>query len=223
MKRSHKLLSHHPHKTYKDGDKVFEITKVSSEVLEREGMPQNRTCCSSKENELIMTEELLSRMTPNQQYTCFKKQAYKLKQLKKKLRRFSLEERIIEAKEKLKDITFELSDQRFIVDNMIEALKIGALLPNTLQYDRLCSIVRNTMNLKSQPKTGNHLILPKKIIAITEKEQRQYTKLAKRSSLLEVIMGELPKNLGEVENYLDIHAELIMNMSYKDFIKVIKK
>eukprot|EP00826_Nyctotherus_ovalis_P015576 TRINITY_DN14440_c0_g1_i10.p1 TRINITY_DN14440_c0_g1~~TRINITY_DN14440_c0_g1_i10.p1 ORF type:complete len:241 (+),score=84.13 TRINITY_DN14440_c0_g1_i10:196-918(+) len=238
MKRSYKLLVSQdlPHKSYGGSDQIFRITRVGSEVLGGHRMSQYKTCSSPKEAELVMTEEQLAKMTPKQQYSRFQDQAYEIKQLRRKLRKFSqtrdksLEEEVLEAKEVLKNTEFELPDQGLIIDNLVKALKTGALAPNSLQYDRLCAIVRAAMSLKVESKAGRRVSLRDKDVAITEKEQRHYTQLPRSSTLLRALMGEAPQSVKaeeeqrrDVENYLAIHADLIKKMSFKDFVSVVRR
>lgn len=235
MKRSLKVTvpQEVSHKVCGSSDQIFRITRVSNEGLEIHKLSQYKTCSSPKEAELVMTEEQLSRMTPKQQYSRFQEQAYEIKQLRRKLRKFSqtrdkpLEEEILEAKEIIKNTEFELPDQRHIIDNLVKALITGVLTPNSLQYDRLCTIVRNAMNIKVESKTGKYMNLADKEIAITEKEQRHYIQLPRSTALLRVLMGDLPQGeeerRQEVENYLMIHADLIKKMSFKDFVEVVRR
>jgi hypothetical protein len=217
-------------------DQIFRITRVSNEGSEGHKLSQYRTCSSLKEAELVMTEEQLSKMTPKQQYSRFQDQAYEIKQLRRKLRKFSpsngkpLEEEVLEAKEIIKNTEFELPDQRHIIDNLIKALVTGMLIPGSLQYDRLCTIVRNSVNIKTESKTGHYITLPGKEIAITEKEHKRYVQLPRSNALLRALTGDVPLSVRgeeeqrqEVENYLAIHADLIKKMSFKDFVAVIRR
>jgi len=235
MKRALKLAAQQDAAQKGGFDQIFRITRVNNEGLEVHKLSQYRTCSSLKEAELVMTEEQLSRMTPKQQYSRFQGQAYEIKQLRRKLRKFSpsngkpLEEETLEAKEILKNTEFELSDQRHIIDNLIKALMTGMLTPGSLQYDRLCTIVRNAMNIKTESKTGRHITLPGKEIAITEKEHKHYVQLPRSNALLRALAGDLPQSVKgeeaqrqEVENYLAIHADLIKKMSFKDFVAVVR-
>lgn len=239
MKRAHKFLVSQDAspKGCNTPGQIFRITKVI-DAFKTHGLSQCKTCSSPRQADLVFTVEQLARMTPRQQYACFQSQAYEIKQLRRKLRKSSkgrgkvLEEKVLEAKEVLKDAVFELPDQSFIIDNLVKALRTGALMPDTLQYDRLCAIVRNSMNLKVESKTGKYINLSGKNLAITEKEQRHYVQLPLNNSMLGTLVGELLMDLKEgkeeeqrreIDNYLIVHGDLIKRMTFNEFAAALKK
>ena len=215
---------------------VFRITKVEQPILTM--IPKEVADVSKpKENEVIFTEEQLARMTPKQQYSCFQTQAYEIKQLRRKLRKVCqkrgklLEAEIYQAHEQLQNCDFELPDQKYLIENLIKALKAGSLAPNTFQYDHLCTIVRNTLNLKTEKGSAKCIRLPDKELPITERERKEYMQLPNNVSLIKVLVGQPnakckvspeEEQKREVERYLAIHGELFKRMTFRQFLASIK-
>lgn len=239
MKRSHKFVVSQEvlSGALESSGQIFRITKVINNNCRTHKFDQDKGCGSSNEEELIFTEEQLQKMTPKQQYSCFQAQAYEIKQLRRKLRKSSqsrgkvLEEEIVTAKETLKNANFELSDQKLMIDNLVKVLRTGAVMPNTLPYDRLCVIVRNSMNLKVESKTGKYISLPGKELAITEKEQRNYVQLPNTSAILGTLIGDMTLNIKEgkeeeqrreIENYLIVQADFLKRMPFAEFVTTLK-
>ena len=201
---------------------IFRITRVDS--------TESQLPC--QEDELISTEEQLMAMTPKEQYSSFQTQAYEIKQLRRKLRKLSqkggheLEASIQQAKEVLNEYDFEFEDQKDILDNLMKALKTGVLVPNTMKFDRLCTIVRNCMNLNPKSKTDKSVYVEGREVKISKRESDQYLQCPNDDSIVKALLGETTDTeldeKKQLNNYLVIQAELLKNMNFEDFLKGLK-
>lgn len=217
-----------------NNSQIFRITKIERPTIQLSNtcLPIAETSAGSaqsppkKELDLVCTEEQLSKMTQKQQYACFQSQAYEIKQLRRKLRKFSMkrgklfESEIIQAQETLKEFPAEIEDQKFLIENLLRAIRIGVLRPETLVFDRLCTIIRNTLNLKIERK-GRKIIKigNQKEIIITEREFKEYLQLPKNENVLNVLIGQNPeKSETEFDKFLQIHADLLKKMSFAQFL-----
>ena len=159
------------------------------------------------------------KLSPSMKYTKFQAQAYEIKQLKRKIRKsartpikdvmksFSDAERIV------KRAKVELEDQQNIMENLLVALNEGKLIPKSFAFDRICTIVRSALDDKNYD--------------MTSKEKLEYGYMTKLEKTMNVLRGkEIEKECTEkekAEEYLLIHGEFLKNLSYSDFLKILKE
>ncbi len=219
--------------------KIFKITKVdrkfsqsslSSRSIDHESTANSGGSTSQRHAnapETTWSLEQIERLSPKEQYVYFQNQAYEIKQLRRKIRKCCqrrgklLEAEILQTQEVLQSATFELDDQRLLVENLLRALREGQLAPNTLVYNHICTIVRNMLDIPVEHKGARFIQFQSKELAITEKESREYVQLPRDASVFRALVGqqagEGDVQRKEVDWYLLMHSELLKKMTYAQF------
>ena len=178
--------------------------------------------------------EEFERLPTSAKYVQFQTQAYEIKQLRRKLRKYekeegkSVEADMINAEELVQTQPVELGDQGAIISNLLTALDTSALRPNTYPYDRICSLTRNAINMPTYH--DKFVQLPEKRVAITGKEMEEYSKLPPSTDMYRVLLGETSSGVrvaenaekAELEQYLLIQAEILKKMTYSQFVSSMK-
>ncbi len=155
-------------------------------------------------------------LTPSEKYTEFQSQAYEIKQLKRKIRKCAkcrakaVRKAFAKAQETLKTADVELLDQKMMLDHLLQGLDSGRLLPNSLPFDRICTILRNALK---QYKGTN---------AVTTREKQEYEYLPQNSKIVSALMGKrVDENLSAeeiAEQYLLMHAAALKKLTYQQFV-----
>ncbi len=187
-----------------------------------------------KEEAAALQQELeaFERLTPVSKYVQFRSQAYEIKQLRRKLRKTEakrgrkLENELRRTKDSLHSAATELPDQRFLVENLLRALNDSILLPNSFQYDKICTLLRNALGTGASH--DEYLAIPGKVVAITHREGQEYRKLPNNLELYRALLGEsaavqkLSKTSDgdrqEAEQYFRLQAEILKHMTFPQFV-----
>lgn len=170
-----------------------------------------RVCVSSKVN--------FSKLNAQEQYARFQNQAKKIKKLRMKLKRYGDENVVKEdteirkALKRIKESRYELQDQKDMIENLIKAINSGKLVPNTLPYNQICTILRDALGI-NYPDCHYSIMLPEGSIPISALEYAEYTKLPCSSSNLGSFVGRAQvdsENYGEFLRAL--HLQFFSNIS----------
>ncbi len=176
--------------------------------------------------------EEFEKLTPVAKYVQFRTQAYEIKQLRRKLRKSDTkqEDKLEGELQRAKDVTAacasELPDQRALVPNTLRALGESFLIPNTLQYNRICTIIRNALSISASH--SQYLALPDKTVPISRKEGEEFMKLPNSLEVYRALLGEAgPARpgmvIGECERaeagqYFRLQAEALKKMTFRQFV-----
>jgi len=156
------------------------------------------------------------KMTPNEKYQFFLHQSYEIKQLKRKIRKSpiskskALKKALLKAQERIKaSSNLEFEDQRNCLDNLLSSISTSKLVPNTLQFARICTILRNCLKGTEQ-----------KDLPFTRKEIKEISFLPKNNKIIEALKGkkEGMREEESVREYLNTQAEIIRGMDFEGFV-----
>ena len=173
---------------------------------------------TTEETEITLEPAQFDELSVSEKYNFFQHQAGLIKQLKRKIRksvkhRFKvLRKSFARAEQTLKSSRVELKDQSELLSNFLQSIISGKLLPNSLPFCRLSTILRTV--LKGDSTT------------LTEREREECEGLPKCLGVVDVLMGrnvniEISPN--EIaEQYLSMQSELIKKLTYPQFIQFIK-
>lgn len=159
---------------------------------------KQRVCVSSKVN--------FSKLNAQEQYARFQNQAKKIKKLRNKLKTYAdgnIQEDDIEirkALKKVKESKHELLDQKDIIENLIKAITEGKLVPNTLPYNQICTILRDSLGI-SYTNWNYAIKVPEGIIPISELEYSEYVRQPCIPSVLQSFTGNASQ---EQDRYADL-------------------
>ena len=136
-----------------------------------------------------------SKLTQKEQHLRFLNQAEEIRMLRKKLRKYTgsrgkKEDSMLQsAINKLKPVKFELEDQKLLVENLIKAINTGKLVPNTLAYNQICTILRVALG-QPCPEAKYTIKLPEGTIPISKVEYEEYMKLPCTPGVLRSLIGK---------------------------------
>jgi hypothetical protein len=136
-----------------------------------------------------------SKLTPKEQRLRFLNQAEEINKLRKKFKKYSSnkgkkEDSMMQtAIDKLKVAKYELEDQKHLVENLIKAINTGKLVPNTLAYNQICTILRTVLSLPC-PEAKYTIKLPEGTLAISKVEYEEYMKLPCTPAVLRTLIGK---------------------------------
>lgn len=176
----------------------------------------------------IPTEADFASMSPEEKYKEFQSQAYEIKQLRRKIRKMDqkchrkLENDMHLSFDMIKQYGLELADQGEIIQNLIKATNQGKLIPNTLPYNRICTILRDKLQIPVEHSKCYLLKFPEKTVAISKLESEEYNSLAHSEDILRLIIGDpVHKSEGkeELHKYLQMQAQILKKMTYSQFVK----
>ena len=200
----------------------------------------------------VLNEAIFQQMNNEEKRRCFQRQAYEIKQLRRKLRKCANDSRIefdsLEPETKraqmlLQSVNCELPDQKEMIENLIKAVNTGKLVPETLPFSRISTILRNGMeNGKEVDKSkAEHVTFPEKSVAISKKESNQYKYLPKSEQVYRALVGDDIKSSKadtstisldqttsseeslSLKRYLITQGELLKEMTFEDFLRSIWK
>lgn len=183
---------------------VFEITHFPSHNPSdlSKGVPRRdkelRVMASSKVN--------FSKLTPEEQRERYINQKSEIKALKKKLKRYSADsgedntKPLAKALQQAHDSAFELPGQKTLIENLCKAIVAGKLVPNSLGYNQICTILRDVLNVPYSNEAYS-LSLGDKRLNISEVEYKTYSKIPCTDSILLRMIG---REKGEPENPLTL-------------------
>eukprot|EP00826_Nyctotherus_ovalis_P064676 TRINITY_DN9492_c0_g2_i1.p1 TRINITY_DN9492_c0_g2~~TRINITY_DN9492_c0_g2_i1.p1 ORF type:complete len:242 (+),score=36.49 TRINITY_DN9492_c0_g2_i1:214-939(+) len=175
---------------------VFEITHFPTRGPSElpKGIPrrdkESRVMASSKVN--------FSKLTPEEQRERYINQKSEIKALKRRLKRYSADSGEDNTKlpgralQQARDSAFELPGQKTLIENLCKAIVAGKLLPNTLGYNQICTILRDVLNVPYSNEACS-LSLSDKRLNISEIEYKTYSKIPCTDSILLKIIGREKK------------------------------
>jgi len=197
------------HNDIKKDKKVFEIVK---------GTP--RVKIGSEEDKDGINE--FDQMDSAERYTLFQNQAYTIKQLKRKLRTGTktpselARKMFSQAEEIVKQADVELEDQRDLLKNLVTAINEGKLEVGSLQFDRICTIVRNALEDKKEGEAIFSL-----------REQAEYGSLLKLQSINNILCGKpVERKMTErdiVEQYVLMQSDFFRVKTFQEFIDSVSR
>ena len=160
--------------------------------------------------------ENFEKLVTEEKYSVFQAQAYEIKQLRRKIRKHDqksccneLEATLRQAQRILQSSKTELADQGYLINNLLQAIKKSRLLPGSLPYNRICTVVRSSLNPKLE-KGG-----------MSRKEEIEYSKVPNNQEVMKALLGQsvpdaVPED--EIDHYLKTQAEILKGMSYNQFV-----
>lgn len=159
--------------------------------------------------------EEFDKHSPQKKYECFQRQSYKIKQLRRRLRKYTqkfrdleLQTKFMTAKGIIKKASKELPDQEFMLDNLINAIERSKLRLRGSRFSRICEIVK--VALKEEPKGDVNLEEIKYKNSHIDQESQNING--------DKLKGNRPWNQVSdtvIDNYLTKHAATLKEMSYE--------
>jgi len=160
-----------------------------------------------------------SKLTPREQRLRFLNQADEIRRLRKKLRKYSgnkgrKEDSVLQkAIDKLRVAKFEIEDQKQLVENLIKAINSGKLVPNTLAYNQICTILRDLLALPC-PESHHAIRLPEKTIPVSKLEYEEYMKLPCTPAVLRALVGRGQVGVEDPSELLRaLHIQIFSSLS----------
>eukprot|EP00830_Metopus_es_P000493 TRINITY_DN10489_c0_g1_i1.p1 TRINITY_DN10489_c0_g1~~TRINITY_DN10489_c0_g1_i1.p1 ORF type:complete len:258 (+),score=31.95 TRINITY_DN10489_c0_g1_i1:19-792(+) len=170
-----------------------------------------------------------SKLSQKEQYLRFKNQANEIRTLKAQLDEYGSCKRKKEttaqkAIDKIKASKVELEDQHNLIENVIFAIVKGKLVPNTLPYNQICTIIRDALRI-TYPTSKRTVNLEEGTLPISEMEAKCYYEQHCSKQTLRTIIGrklmpsessgDVLKNLHFQMNLcsLAFNKQQIMNLS----------
>ncbi len=209
-----------------NSDQVFSIARVekpgmTGSISEQKtgdqspdllGLPceEVRVGVSSKVN--------FSKLTPAEQRLRFINQAQEIKRLRRKLRKYSgqkgkREDSLLQrAIDRVRTAKHELEDQKCLIENIAKAINSGRLLPGTLGYSQICTILRDVLGLPC-PESKHSINLPEKTIPISQTEYEVYKKLPCTPGVLRAMIGREQRGVEDPSELLRaLHIQVFANI-----------
>lgn len=156
-----------------------------------------------------------------ERYMHFQRQAYIIKQLKRKLR---AEERLedeatrrllVKADGVVRKAKVELKDQQELVGNLVTAISEKKLKVGSLPFERICTIVRS---LREDGKEGK--------VVFSEKEQTEYGSLLKADSVSKILRGKPVEREVTRDDVMDLYvlmqSDFLRKMPSDEFFDMLR-
>ena len=181
-----------------DASAANQIDSKNSDVLEPEP-DKVRVGVSSKVN--------FSKLTAKEQRLRFQNQAQEIKKLRKKLSKYMSNKgkkensELQKAMERIKSSKHELEDQSLLIENVVKAINTGKILPNTLPYNQICTILRDVLSIRS-PSYKYSIRLPEGVVPISCVEYEEYMKLPCIPAVLRSLVGREQRNSEDLSELL---------------------
>ncbi len=183
-------------------DQIFSIARIDrngtvgsmTEIKPGDQSPDLINLRCEKVRVGVSSKVNFSKLTPNEQRLRFLNQAEEIRHLRKKLHKYSAakgkkeDSALQKAMERVKSAKCELEDQRLLVENLLKAINTGKLVPNTLAYNQICTILRDVLPVPC-PQSAFALKLPEKSIPISKVEYDEYSKLPCTPAVLRALVG----------------------------------
>lgn len=148
-----------------------------------------------------------TKLSTKEKYMRYHNQASEIKRLRKSLKKYSSGEvkksrpEVLKAMDKLKAYKPDVEDQADLVANLTHALTSGKLVPNTLGYNQICTILRDSLAL-TYPDCKYHIRLPETTVAVSSQEYSQYCQLPCTAEIYRLLVGRKPDPKEEPEQLL---------------------
>lgn len=191
------------------------------------GLDRELTTCST---------ERFARMSIREKHRCFQRQAYEIKQLRRKLRKSGEKERKMAEREMLSAQAtikaaggFDLEDQRHLLDNLVKAINSGRLSPGSLAYSRICTMVRSKLSIATESRGAGQISFPERTVGISQKECGEFRLLPHNESIFRALVGEGRPEArrqdvdSETSRYLVTQGEIIKGLGYGQFLSSMDK
>lgn len=193
-----------------------------------ESVPLKGVSDSTKLSKLLATSvkeiEEFEKLSPKEKYACFRQKSYEIKQLQRKLRKYSrkahaldLQLRFHKASDILKKGLRELADNKSLLDYLIEAIQRSKLKQRNSRFLRISAIVKAALSEESkEPVTS-------------PKAAQRRSKHCPHSTKTHSPINAVPKeeamrciSTALVDGYIRRHSEILKGMSYEELVKSMK-
>lgn len=172
---------------------VFQVTHISPSTSLSNSVPagrrrgrESRVQASSKVN--------FSKLTPAEQRQRYVNQKAEIKRLKKLLHKYSAECDFLSLQQFYP--AFNGDEQKALIENTCKAIISGRMLPNSLGYNQVCTILRDLLQLPCSD-NGYSISLPDKRLNISSVEYESYAKVPCTDSILLKIIGREHQDLDD--------------------------
>eukprot|EP00826_Nyctotherus_ovalis_P006851 TRINITY_DN11672_c0_g1_i2.p2 TRINITY_DN11672_c0_g1~~TRINITY_DN11672_c0_g1_i2.p2 ORF type:complete len:181 (+),score=31.00 TRINITY_DN11672_c0_g1_i2:240-782(+) len=151
-----------------------------AESAERRRGKDGRVQASSKVN--------FSKLTPAEQRQRYVNQKAEIRRLKKQLQKYSGECDLLSLQQFCSAFNHNGDEQKTLIENICKAIISGKMVPNSLGYNQVCTILRDLLQV---PYSGNgySISLPDKKLNISSVEYESYAKVPCTDSILLKIIG----------------------------------
>lgn len=163
-----------------------------------------------------------SKLNIDEQKKRYVNQAEKINRLKRKLEKFaSIKGKrknlsLLKAVEKIRGSRYDLEDQRFIMENTLKAINTGKLKTDSLGYNQISTIIRNSLG-HSHESNLRELNVCGKPIAISDIEYNTYERCLCNESTIGIMMGMDKIEKPSLGNQLRSLHEKYMSVITKTF------
>lgn len=198
------------HNNSKQVKKVFDIVQCDPKLR-----------CGKEEDKDNGIASKFDQLNSAERYTEFQAQAYIIKQLKRKLRTGTkiptevARQMFAKAEEIIKQSDVELKDQQDLLKNLITAINQQKLKVGSLQFERICTIVRNSLEETKEAE-----------FSFSKREQSEYGSLLKLDSMKDILSGKpVRKEITHkdvVDQYVLMQSDFFKMMTYQEFISTLK-
>ena len=154
-----------------------------------------------------------TKLSTKEKYLRYHNQANEIACLRKSLRQYVSGGKkprpdVAKVLDKLKGYKHELEDQADLVLNLTRALSSGKLVPNSLAYNQICTILRDVLAI-SYPSCKHHIRLPETTVAVTSQEYSQYSELPCTAQIFRLLIGRKQEPLqGPEQQLLSLHRQM---------------
>eukprot|EP00826_Nyctotherus_ovalis_P055903 TRINITY_DN7478_c0_g1_i12.p1 TRINITY_DN7478_c0_g1~~TRINITY_DN7478_c0_g1_i12.p1 ORF type:complete len:223 (-),score=56.35 TRINITY_DN7478_c0_g1_i12:111-779(-) len=189
----------------KSPNQIFTIVRIERGA-ESGRVNKLRVGVSSKVN--------FSKLTSKEQLQRFRNQEQEIQQLRRRLGKLMLSKGkhvasdLRRAIDRVKYHKYELADQKLLIENVIKGITRKAIVPNTLAYNQICTILREA--LKLSPLEAKHSIkLDSVEVPISLLEYEVYSKLPCTPAVFHAFLGkelECTENIGQLLRTLNVEA-----------------
>jgi len=186
-------------------NQIFSIARIEK-GMELSESDKLRVGVSSKVN--------FSKLTAKEQLQRFQNQAQEIQRLRRRLSKLMLSKGkhettdLQKALDRVKVHKYELDDQKFLIENFVKGITEGTIIPNTLPYNQICTILREVLKIGNNE--SKYTIKLEEIeVGISALEYEVYSKLPCTPAVLHTLLGkeqERPENLGELLRILNLQA-----------------
>ena len=158
-----------------------------------------------------------SKLSPKEQLQRFRNQAQEIKELRHRLSKKMLMKSkkqvsdIQKAIDKVKSQNYELDDQKFLVENLVKGICKGVIVPNTLAYNQICTILREVLSTTVREAKYN-IKLDRIEVPISQLEYETYSKLP-------FTPGALQTFIGKEQTHIECSGELLRKLNLQAFAK----
>ncbi len=159
-----------------------------------------------------------SKLTQKEQHLRFQNQALEIKRLRKKLSKYMSNKgrrensELQKAVDRVKSAKHEFEDQGMLVENVVKAVNTGKIVPNTLAYNQICTILRDVLAIPC-PASKHAIRLPETTVPISRVEYEEYSRLPCTPAVLRALVGREQRHMEDLSEVLRaLHMQAFMNI-----------